>query len=106
MTVSTGLSSIDLLTMSVFSGMPWISKSFDLPNFLASQSCDQIVQVVEIERHLFLRKQIITQSPNAHIKLDATANAKSHHFSCLLSSPLLSHSLFATPHPLLLCNGW
>jgi hypothetical protein len=37
--------------------------------------------MVKIERHLFLWKRIITLSPAAHIKLNATVHAKSHCFS-------------------------
>jgi hypothetical protein len=48
--------SIDLLTRSVFSGKPCISKSFEFLNFLAPQSHGWIARVVEIERHLFLGK--------------------------------------------------
>jgi hypothetical protein len=45
-----------LLIQGSFSWMPRTSKYFKFPNFLASQSCDQIEWVVEIERHLFLGK--------------------------------------------------
>jgi hypothetical protein len=62
--------------------------------------------VAGIERHIFLGKHIITLSPVAHIKLNATMHARSHYFPLLLSSPLLSDSVFAAPHPLLLHNGW
>jgi hypothetical protein len=62
--------------------------------------------VVETERHLFLGKRIVTLSPAAHIKLNATVHTKSHHFSLLPSSPLLSYSLLAAPPPWLLRNGW
>jgi hypothetical protein len=37
--------------------------------------------VVEIERHPFLEKLIITLSPTTHIKLDVDLHARSHHFS-------------------------
>jgi hypothetical protein len=45
------------------------SKSFKLPNFSAPRFRVWIARVVEIERHLFLGKQIITLSHAAHIKL-------------------------------------
>jgi hypothetical protein len=50
--------------------------------------------VVEKEMHLFLEKWIVTLSPDAHIKLDTTMNAKSHCFSLLPSCiPFLIHCL-------------
>jgi hypothetical protein len=45
--------------------------------------------VVEIERHIYLGKHIVTLSSAGHIKLDTTMHAKSHHFSLLPSSLLL-----------------
>jgi hypothetical protein len=62
--------------------------------------------VVETEMHLFLGKEIITLLPTMHIKLNTTMHTRSHHFSLLPSSLLLSHSLLAAPPPLLLHNGW
>jgi hypothetical protein len=56
MIIPIRLISIDLLTRSLFPWMPWISKSFKLPIILAPQSRSQIMQVVEIERHLFIGK--------------------------------------------------
>jgi hypothetical protein len=73
--------------------MPRTSKSFELPNFLASRSHVRIVQVVETEKHIFLGKWIVTLSHAAHIKLGATVLVESHHFSLLPSHsplPLLS----------------
>jgi hypothetical protein len=64
------------------------------------------MRVVEIERHLFLGKQIVTLSPVMHIKLNTTVHARSHHFSPLPSSLLLSYSLLTAPPPLLLRNDW
>jgi hypothetical protein len=62
--------------------------------------------MVEIEKHLFLGKRIVPLLPAAHIKLNATVHAKSHCSPLLVSSPLLSNSMFAALHPLLLHNGW
>jgi hypothetical protein len=89
MTVPIGLIYVDPLTRSLFSWTHWISKSFKLPNFSAPQSRGQIARVVEIERHLFLGKQITALSPNMHIKLDVVVHAKSYHFSLLPSRLLL-----------------
>jgi hypothetical protein len=69
--------------------MPRISKYFKFPTFLAPQSHGRITWVVETERDIFLEKRIITLSPVAHIKLDTTVHAKSHHFSLLPSILLL-----------------
>jgi hypothetical protein len=61
---------VDLLTGGSFPWTPQILKYFKVPNFLASQSRDQIALVVETERHislgnvteryLFLEKCIVT----------------------------------------------
>jgi hypothetical protein len=55
--------------------------------------------VVETERHLFLRKHIITLLPTASIKLSATEYVESYHFSLLpshllllLVAPILHHT--------------
>jgi hypothetical protein len=48
--------------------------------------------VVEIERHLFLGKRIITLSPAAHIKLGIAKHVSSHHFLLLSSNLRLSFS--------------
>jgi hypothetical protein len=45
--------------------------------------------MVEIERHIFLEKQIIILSPATHIKLSTTEHVKSHHFSIWPSNLLL-----------------
>jgi hypothetical protein len=45
--------------------------------------------VVEIKRHLFLVKQIITLLPTVHIKLGATEHVKSHRFLLSPSNLLL-----------------
>jgi hypothetical protein len=89
MTVPIGLISADLLTRSSFSWTPQISKSFKLSIFSAPQSCGRITRVVEIERHLFLRKCIITLSPAEHINLDDTVHVKSHRLPLLSSIFLL-----------------
>jgi hypothetical protein len=99
MTVLIGLISVDLLTRGVFSEKPRISKSFKLSNFLAPQSRGRITGVVETERHIFIRKRIVTLSFDVHKKLDVAAHANSHRFPLLLSSPLLSHSLFCCTTP-------
>jgi hypothetical protein len=89
MIVPIGLISVDLLTSGFFHWTSWISKSFKLPTFLNSQSRDRVTRVVETERHLFPKKQIVTLSPNAHIRLDAALHTKSHCFSLLPSNFLL-----------------
>jgi hypothetical protein len=94
-----------LLTGGSFSRTPQISKYFKLLIFLPPQSRCQITQVVETERHLFQGKRIDTLSLTAHIKLNAIVHTKFHRFPTLLSSPMLSHSLFAALHPLLLRDG-
>jgi hypothetical protein len=63
---------------------------------LSPQSHDWITQVVEIERHLFLEKCIITLSSAAHIKMNATMHAKSHCFPLLLSNHFPLHLLLHT----------
>jgi hypothetical protein len=57
--------------------------------------------MVEIERHLFLMKGIVTLSSASHIKLSTTENVKSHRFSLLPSNLLLSHLLLTALLPLL-----
>jgi hypothetical protein len=105
MTMPIGLISVDLLTRVVFFEMPWISKSFELPNFLALHSHGWIVHVVETKAIFFLEKCIITLLLTKHIKLNVNVHAKSRRFPHFHSSPLLSHSLFVVPHLLLLRNG-
>jgi hypothetical protein len=105
MTISIGLISVDLLTRVVFFGMPWISKSFELLNFLALHFHGRITHVVETKSRLFLEKCIVTLLLAKHIKLNVNVHAKSRRFPHLHSSPLLSHSLFVVPHLLLLRNG-
>jgi hypothetical protein len=80
---------VDLLIGGSFPWTSHISKYFKVPNFLASQSRDQIARVVETEKHHFLGKRIITLSSAMHIKVDATMHAKSHRFSLLSSIFLL-----------------
>jgi hypothetical protein len=79
------LLSADLLTRSSLSWTLQISKPFKLLNFSAPQSRGRITWVVETERHIFLRKCVVTLSPAAHIKLVSIVHVKSHHFSLLLS---------------------
>jgi hypothetical protein len=57
--------------------------------------------VVETEMHIFLGKQIITLSPVAHIKLNATVHIRSHHFSLLPSTFyfLIHYSVHHTHFP-------
>jgi hypothetical protein len=59
------------------------------------------MQVVETERHLFLGKQIVTLSPDAHIKLSTAMHAKFHHFTPLPSHLLLLpfSARYTTPTP-------
>jgi hypothetical protein len=85
-TMSIRLISVDLLTRSAFFGTPRILKSFELPIFSAPQSRGRIARAVETENHLFLRKQIITLSPTAHIKLTPLYTP----------SPIASHSCLQT----------
>jgi hypothetical protein len=89
------------LILSSFSWTQRTSKYFKLPTFLLPQSRDWIMQVVETERHLFLGKQIVTLSPDAHIKLSATMHAKFHHFTPLPSHLLLLpfSARYTTPTP-------
>jgi hypothetical protein len=76
-------------------------KIFQISNFLASRSRDQIARVVDTERHLFLGKQIVTPLPATHIKLSTAEPVESHRFSLLPSNLLLFHLLHAAPLPLL-----
>jgi hypothetical protein len=75
------------MTMSIRT--PQTSKSFKLSNFSAPQSRIPIMQVIDIERYLFLGKQIIILLPAVHIKLGFTEHVSSHHWSFLPSHLLL-----------------
>jgi hypothetical protein len=86
--------------------MMWTLKYFKLPSFLVPRFCDWIMWVVETELHIFLGKQIPTLSLAAHIKLSTTVHARSHRFSLLPLSILLSHLPLPAPHLLLSHNGW
>jgi hypothetical protein len=77
---------IDLIhwAQGSFLWTPWTSKSFKIPNFLAPRSRVWIARVVEIERHFFLGKLVVTLSPVVHIKLSTAECVQFHHFRSLI----------------------
>jgi hypothetical protein len=104
------------LIQGSFSWKSCTSKYFKFLIFLSSRSGGRIAWVVEIERHLFLGKQIITLSFAMHIKLSAAVHARSHHFSpspsslcfliyCLLHRTNFPHAMASKTDQTLLAAG-
>jgi hypothetical protein len=98
------LISVDLLTRSVFSGKPQISKYFKLSNFSPPQS-RRIAWAVEIERYLFSGEMYRHTIAYRAYKVERHCAHQVPSLPTLAFKSTISHLLFAAPHPLLLRNG-